>query len=106
MCGGFLRRRPDLTLPVRHVSHEVVHFSQCRYAASEGLYNIAKVARSLVLPYMSPIFEVLSRAIADTEEKAQEGAGLLDRLFKDIVSEMDADVSVQPFVELIADRMY
>eukprot|EP00035_Acanthoeca_spectabilis_P021325 m.437621 g.437621 ORF g.437621 m.437621 type:complete len:734 (-) comp18137_c0_seq1:1175-3376(-) len=77
-----------------------------RYAASEGLYNIAKVARSLVLPYMSPIFEVLSRAIADTEVKAQEGAGLLDRLFKDIVSEMDADVSVEPFVELIADRMY
>ena len=29
-----------------------------------------------------------------------------DRLFKDIVSEMDADVNVAPFVELVAKHMY
>jgi vacuole morphology and inheritance protein 14 len=78
----------------------------CRYAASEALYNIAKVARSLVLPYMNRIFDVLAKVIADTDEKSQQGAGLLDRLFKDIVSEMDAEISVEPFVELVAQRMW
>eukprot|EP00038_Savillea_parva_P021768 m.36005 g.36005 ORF g.36005 m.36005 type:complete len:645 (+) comp5350_c0_seq1:187-2121(+) len=80
--------------------------SSVRYAASEALYNIGRVARPLLLPYMDRIFDVLSRVVADTDEKSQQGAGLLDRLFKDIVSEMDADINVEPFVKLVAQRMY
>lgn len=37
--------------------------------------------------------------------QARNGAGLLDRLFKDILSEQDDEIELQPFVDLVAERM-
>eukprot|EP00041_Stephanoeca_diplocostata_P035645 m.1264809 g.1264809 ORF g.1264809 m.1264809 type:complete len:687 (+) comp24736_c0_seq16:173-2233(+) len=80
--------------------------SSVRYSACEALYNIAKVARQMMLPYIDQIFDILARLVADTNDEAQNGAGLLDRLFKDILSEQDDEIELQPFVDLVAERMY
>ncbi|WFD32293.1 hypothetical protein MSPP1_003338 [Malassezia sp. CBS 17886] len=58
-----------------------------RYFACEGFYNIAKVCKGEVLLYFNDVFDMLSRLVADSEVSVKNGAELLDRLFKDIVSE-------------------
>ena len=73
------------------------------------MYNIAKVAKGEVLPYFNDIFDALCKVIslpmsthsfplmltlhqlgADSELSVKNGAELLDRLIKDIVSESAA----------------
>lgn len=71
-----------------------------RYYACESLYNIVKVARGSILPHFNKIFEGVSTVLADTDEEVRDGANLLDRLVKDIVTESD-DFSVDKFLPLL-----
>lgn len=74
--------------------------ARVRYYACESLYNIVKVARGSILPYFNKIFEGVSTVLADTDEEVRDGANLLDRLVKDIVTESD-DFSVDKFLPLL-----
>ncbi|KAI7867249.1 vacuolar protein 14 C-terminal Fig4p binding-domain-containing protein [Spinellus fusiger] len=59
-----------------------------RYYACESMYNIAKVAKGEVLRFFNSIFDALCKLSADSEVTVKSGAELLDRLIKDIVSEL------------------
>ena len=64
--------------------------ARVRYYACESMYNIAKVAKGEVLVYFNSVFDALCKLAADTELSVKNGAELLDRLVKDIVSESAA----------------
>ncbi|GIZ48886.1 hypothetical protein CKM354_001192900 [Cercospora kikuchii] len=64
--------------------------ARVRYYACESMYNIAKVAKGEILIYFNDVFDALSKLAADTELSVKNGAELLDRLIKDIVSESAA----------------
>ncbi|RCI11530.1 hypothetical protein L249_7486 [Ophiocordyceps polyrhachis-furcata BCC 54312] len=66
------------------------HDARVRYYACEAMYNIAKVAKGEILVYFNNIFDQLCRLGADSELSVKNGAELLDRLIKDIVSESAA----------------
>lgn len=63
------------------------HDSHVRYYACEALYNIAKVAKGEILIYFNDIFDILCKLVADSDHSVKNGADILDRLIKDIVSE-------------------
>jgi hypothetical protein len=70
------------------------HDSRVRYYACESLYNVAKVARGSILYWFNEIFDALTKVSfiniqlsVDVELSVKNGAELLDRLIKDIVSE-------------------
>jgi len=54
------------------------------------MYNIAKVAKGEILVYFNSVFDALCKMAADSELSVKNGAELLDRLIKDIVSESAA----------------
>ncbi|KAM0240920.1 hypothetical protein ACHAP5_007719 [Fusarium lateritium] len=64
--------------------------ARVRYYACEAMYNIAKVAKGEILVYFNSIFDQLCKLGADSELSVKNGAELLDRLVKDIVSESAA----------------
>ncbi|EMC95585.1 hypothetical protein BAUCODRAFT_34336 [Baudoinia panamericana UAMH 10762] len=64
--------------------------ARVRYYACESMYNIAKVAKGETLVYFNDVFDALCKLAADTELSVKNGAELLDRLVKDIVSESAA----------------
>ncbi|GLA00681.1 PtdIns(3,5)P(2) sythesis regulation factor [Aspergillus niger] len=64
--------------------------ARVRYYACESMYNIAKVAKGEVLLFFNDIFDALSKLASDSELSVKNGAELLDRLVKDIVSESAA----------------
>ncbi|KOS18318.1 Protein VAC14 -like protein [Escovopsis weberi] len=64
--------------------------ARTRYYACEAMYNIAKVAKGEILVYFNSIFDQLCKLGADSELSIKNGAELLDRLIKDIVSESAA----------------
>ncbi|ROW15735.1 hypothetical protein VPNG_02022 [Cytospora leucostoma] len=64
--------------------------ARVRYYACEAMYNIAKVAKGEILKYFNHIFDALCKLGADSELSVKNGAELLDRLIKDIVSESAA----------------
>ncbi|KAI0836133.1 vacuole morphology and inheritance protein [Hypoxylon sp. FL0890] len=64
--------------------------ARVRYYACESMYNIAKVAKGEILKYFNHIFDALCKLGADSELSVKNGAELLDRLIKDIVSESAA----------------
>ncbi|KAB5542636.1 vacuolar protein 14 C-terminal Fig4p binding-domain-containing protein [Coniochaeta sp. 2T2.1] len=64
--------------------------ARVRYYACEAMYNIAKVAKGEILVYFNHIFDALCKLGADSELSVKNGAELLDRLIKDIVSESAA----------------
>ena len=75
--------------------------SRVRYYACESLYNIAKVARTSILArYFNPIFDGLCKLYADPDIDVKNGAGLLDRLVKDIVTESDS-FQVDQFIPIL-----
>lgn len=63
--------------------------SRVRYYACEALYNITKIARGHVLNRFNEIFQSLCNLFQDTDKEVFNGAQLLDRLIKDIVTEND-----------------
>ncbi|OQN99821.1 hypothetical protein B0A48_14591 [Cryoendolithus antarcticus] len=64
--------------------------ARVRYYACESMYNIAKVAKGEILLYFNDVFDALCKLAADSELSVKNGAELLDRLVKDIVSESAA----------------
>ena len=74
--------------------------SRVRYYACESLYNIAKVSRNAILQYFNQIFEGLAKLFADVDVDVKNGANLLDRLMKDIVTESDS-FQVEQFLPLL-----
>ncbi|KAK1766407.1 ARM repeat-containing protein [Phialemonium atrogriseum] len=80
------------------------HDARVRYYACEAMYNIAKVAKGEILIYFNHIFDALCKLGADSELSVKNGAELLDRLIKDIVSESAATyVSVLESVQSAHD---
>ncbi|CAG4948089.1 unnamed protein product [Colias eurytheme] len=79
--------------------------ARVRYAAAEALFNVLKIVRGAALPYFPIIFDALARLAADPEPQVKQGAELLDRLVKDIVTE-SASFSAAAFVPLVRERMY
>ncbi|BGO88749.1 hypothetical protein NBRC10512_005198 [Rhodotorula toruloides] len=63
------------------------HDSKLRYYACESLYNIAKVAHGEILVYFNELFDALAKLVSDVDPSVKNGAELLDRLLKDIVTE-------------------
>ncbi|KAM0749868.1 ARM repeat-containing protein [Meredithblackwellia eburnea MCA 4105] len=61
--------------------------SKVRYFACESMYNVAKVAKGEILVFFNELFDAMSKLAADTELPVKNGAELLDRLIKDIVTE-------------------
>jgi vacuole morphology and inheritance protein 14 len=79
---------PQLLPPVLHCFDDPE--SRVRYYACESLYNITKVSRQAVLDgYFGQIWEGLTKLFADVDVDVKNGANLLDRLMKDIVTEAD-----------------
>jgi len=74
--------------------------ARVRYYACESLYNIVKVARGSILPYFNLIFDGLTKLFADVDDDVKNGANLLDRLVKDIVTECE-EFSVDEFLPLL-----
>jgi vacuole morphology and inheritance protein 14 len=79
--------------------------SRVRYYACEALYNIVKVARTSVLLYFKDVFDNLSKLIADTDNNVKNGADLLDRLLKDVISE-SSEFDLVAFIPLLRERIY
>jgi vacuole morphology and inheritance protein 14 len=75
--------------------------SRVRYYACESLYNIAKVSRQAILAYFNRIFEGLTKLFADVDIDVKNGASLLDRLIKDIVTEADESFHVEQFIPIL-----
>jgi vacuole morphology and inheritance protein 14 len=63
--------------------------ARVRYYACESLYNIAKVCRGAILKDFPALFEGLTKLYADVDVDVKNGAHLLDRLIKDIVTEAE-----------------
>lgn len=94
-CVHFL----DVLLPpVLHCTDDPE--ARVRYYACESLYNIAKVSRSSMLDHFNSIFEGLTKLYADVDVDVKNGANLLDRLIKDIVTESDA-FHVEQFLPML-----
>jgi vacuole morphology and inheritance protein 14 len=74
--------------------------SRVRYYSCESLYNIAKVARGHILRYFNQIFDGLCKLFADVDIDVKNGANLLDRLIKDVVTESES-FDVERFIPLL-----
>lgn len=78
--------------------------SRVRYYACESLFNIAKVARGAILPFFSGIFDGLCKLFTDEDLDVKNGAQLLDRLVKEIVTESE-QLDVERFMPLFQKYM-
>jgi len=74
--------------------------SRVCYYACESLYNISKVARTSVLRYFNQIFDGLCKLFAHVDVDVKNGANLLDRLIKDIVTETET-FDIEAFIPLL-----
>ena len=74
--------------------------ARVRYYACESLYNIVKVARQSILKYFNLVFDGLTKLFADVDDDVKNGAPLLDRLVKDIVTESE-EFSLDEFLPLL-----
>ena len=74
--------------------------ARVRYYACESLYNVAKVSRQAILQSFNRIFEGLTKLFADVDIDVKNGATLLDRLLKDIVTEAD-DFQIEQFLPVL-----
>jgi len=78
----------QLLTPVLHCFDDPE--SRVRFYACESLYNITQHSRSSILKYFNEIFEGLTKLFADVDTDVKNGANLLDRLVKDIVTESES----------------
>ncbi|XP_046969919.1 protein VAC14 homolog [Vanessa cardui] len=79
--------------------------ARVRYAATEALFNVLKIARDAALTQFPLVFDALARLAADPEPQVRQGAELLDRLVKDIVTESPC-LELSRVVPLVRERMY
>eukprot|EP00956_Cyclotella_meneghiniana_P020467 scaffold36269_cov40-Cyclotella_meneghiniana.AAC.4 len=98
LLGNTRQHLEGLLFPVLHCFDDPE--ARVRYYACESLYNIAKVARGSVLRYFNPIFDGLTKLFADVDVDVKNGANLLDRLIKDIVTESES-FHVEHFLPLL-----
>lgn len=70
------------------------------YYACEAMYNISKVARTLILRYFNQIFDGLCKLFAHVDVDVKNGANLLDRLIKDIVTETET-FDIDSFIPIL-----
>jgi len=94
-CASYL---DALLPPVLHCTDDPE--ARVRYYACESLFNIAKVSRHVILEHFNSIFEGLTKLYADVDMDVKNGANLLDRLIKDIVTEGEA-FHVEQFLPLL-----
>jgi len=78
--------------------------ARVRYYACESLFNIAKVCRQAVLRFFSDVFAGVCKLVGDSDMDVKNGAGLLDRLLKEIVMEGEV-VDVERFIPLLRANM-
>lgn len=78
--------------------------ARVRYYACEALYNITKVARGHILLFFNEIFDNLCRVYSDPDVDVTNGAQLLDRLLKDVVTECET-FNVDKFIPLLRERI-
>ena len=90
---------PRFFLPYSFLSIFVFFFS------SESLYNISKVARTSVLKYFNSVFDGLCKLFAHVDIDVKNGANLLDRLIKDIVTESET-FDIESFIPLLQKQIY
>jgi vacuole morphology and inheritance protein 14 len=74
--------------------------SKVRYYACESLYNISKVARKDILVFFNEIFDGLCKLFSDVDMDVRNGAAMLDRLIKEIVTE-SVHFNVEKFIPLL-----
>ena len=98
LMGNTRSHLEGLLFPVLHCFDDPE--SRVRYYACESLYNIAKVARGSILRYFNQIFDGLTKLFADVDVDVKNGANLLDRLVKDIVTETET-FHVEHFLPLL-----
>lgn len=98
LTSGTVEYLDYLLPPVLHCFEDPE--SRVRYYACESLYNIAKVARGGILKYFNEIFDGLCSLFADVDVDVKNGANLLDRLVKDIVTECET-FDVETFIPLL-----
>jgi len=98
LMGNTRSHLEGLIFPVLHCFDDPE--SRVRYYACESLYNIAKVARGSILRYFNQIFDGLTKLFADVDVDVKNGANLLDRLVKDIVTESET-FHVEHFLPLL-----
>ncbi|XP_059048781.1 protein VAC14 homolog isoform X1 [Achroia grisella] len=99
-CVDYL---PELTHPIVACFSESE--SRVRYQAAEALFNVLKIARGAALPQFPIVFDALARLAADPEPQVKQGAELLDRLVKDIVTE-SSSFDLAAFVPMLRERIY
>lgn len=78
--------------------------SRVRYYACEAMYNITKVARGHVLLFFNELFDGLCKLYLDTDTDVRNGAQLLDRLLKDVVTEAE-HFDIVKFIPLLRERI-
>lgn len=93
---------PLLLPPVIHCFSDPE--SRVRYYACEALFNIAKVARQKILESFNEIFAGLCELYSDVDVDVKNGAQLLDRLVKEIVTESDS-FDVHKFIPLLSKKL-
>lgn len=74
--------------------------SRVCYYACESMYNISKVARTMILRYFNQIFDGLCKLFAHVDVDVKNGANLLDRLIKDIVTETET-FDIESFIPIL-----
>ncbi|XP_076470897.1 protein VAC14 homolog [Babylonia areolata] len=79
--------------------------SSVQFQACETLFNIIKVLRSTALPFFNELFEALCKLMTHPNEEVRNGAAILDRLLKDIVSE-SSSFNLVSFVPILRERIY
>lgn len=75
-----------------------------RYYACEALYNMSKVAKGSILLFFNEIFDGLHTLCLDPMMDVRNGASILDRLLKDVVTESDS-FNVEKFIPLLRERI-
>ncbi|KAL0820036.1 hypothetical protein ABMA28_005995 [Loxostege sticticalis] len=100
---GCVTYLPELTHPIVACLSESE--SRVRYQAAEALFNVLKIARGAALAHFPPVFDALARLAADPEPQVKQGAELLDRLLKDIVTESPS-FDLAAFVPMLRERIY
>ncbi|OAO17602.1 VAC14 family protein [Blastocystis sp. ATCC 50177/Nand II] len=79
--------------------------TQVRFYACESLYNIVKAARGGILTFINEIFSSLCELYADVDVEVKEGASLLDKLLKEIVTETQS-FDVEKLIPLMQQYIY
>ncbi|KAJ8717525.1 hypothetical protein PYW08_005924 [Mythimna loreyi] len=100
---GCIEYLPELVHPIVACFSEGE--SRVRYQAAEALFNVLKIARGDALPHFALVFDALARLAADPEQQVKQGAELLDRLVKDIVTESQT-FDLAAFIPMLRERIY